>query len=269
MQIALISDIHGNLEALDAVLADINRQTPAAKIVCAGDVVGYGPDPGACIKRLVSRAIPSVMGNHDEMVVGQRNFSRCVYAGIKAAHWTRGMLSADELGILQSFPDILQVTPRVVMCHGTLDDADVYISDELAAETALARLRERSADARVLVCGHTHHAAVYSGESGFQKMESGTEFAIPEEGYCVINPGAVGQSRDGTFLARYAILDTGDGLVRFLGLAYDHANTVGKLRREGLVPAVDLQKPVGLDRYVQAIKRRWARFRYKANSRID
>lgn len=268
MQIALISDIHGNLEALDAVLEDIDRKAPGAKIICAGDIVGYGPDPSACIERLAARAIPSVMGNHDEMVIGHRDFSRCVYAGIRAARWSRKVLSADQLNFLQDLPGVLQVAPGVVACHGTPNDADVYISDDRVSERALAQMQDRFADADTLICGHTHHAAVYCKDSGFRSMESGTEFAIPAHSHCIINPGAVGQSRDGKFLARYAILDTRDRLVRFPGLSYDHEATVSKLRRAGLVPAVDLQKPTGLARYAQTIKRRWARTWYKSNTRF-
>ena len=89
MKLALISDLHGNLEALDAVLRDLDRVSPGARLVCAGDVVGYGPDPEACIGRLQERDALCVMGNHEEMVLGRRDFSRCVYAGIVAAVWTR------------------------------------------------------------------------------------------------------------------------------------------------------------------------------------
>ena len=268
MQIALISDIHGNIEALDAVLADIDRRVPDATIFCAGDIVGYGPDPGPCIQRLVSRGISSVMGNHDEMVLGLRDFSRCVYAGIKAARWTRGILSVDELSFLQGLPDVLQVTPTIVICHGTLENTDVYISSDSASMAALDRLSERHSEARVLVCGHTHHAAFYCMGSGFRNMEPGTDFTIPANGLCMVNPGAVGQSRDGTQMARYAILDTESGRVRFLGLPYDQVTTIGKLRKAGLTPIVDLQKPTGVTRYIEALKRRWATFWYKSNSRL-
>ena len=268
MQIALISDIHGNIEALDAALADIDQRAPDARIICLGDVVGYGPDPQACIRRLASRSIPCVIGNHDEMVIGRRDFSRCVYAGIVAARWTRRSLELHELRILQGLPKVLKVTPEIVACHGTLADTDKYVSSEAASVSALTQLKKHFPEANVLVCGHTHHAAVYSKESGFQSFEPGTEFAIPTESCCLINPGAVGQSRDGSRMARYAILNTGNRRVGFHGLNYDHVKTVDKLRRSGLVPIVDLQKALGTARYVEAIKVRWARFRHKTNRRF-
>jgi predicted phosphodiesterase len=268
VQIALISDIHGNVEALDAVLADIDQRSRGARIICAGDVVGYGPDPQACIRRLASRSIPCVMGNHDEMVLGQRDFSRCVYAGIVAARWTRRNLDLHDLLLLQGLPNVLEVTPEIVACHGTLADADKYVSSEAVSVSALAQLKKHFPEANVLVCGHTHHAAVYCKESGFLDFEPESEFAIPTESCCLINPGAVGQSRDGNLMARYAILDTETRRVRFLGLNYDHVKTVDKLRRSGLVPVVDLQKATGTARYVEAMKVRWARFRHKSNPRF-
>ena len=265
MQVALISDVHANIEALDAVLADIDQRAPGARIICAGDVVGYGPDPGACIQRLASRAIPCVMGNHDQMVLGQRSFSRCVYAGIIAAHWTRRNLATDDLLFLRKLPDFVQVTPEIFACHGIMDDADRYVSSESVAVSALDQLKRRFPTANTLVCGHTHHAAFYNKESGFRRAEAGTEFALPQTGDCLINPGAVGQSRDGRLMARYAILSMEDRRVSFIGLSYDHTKTLEKLRRAGLVPIVDLQRATGTARYIEAVRRRWAKYRYRSN----
>lgn len=269
MKLALISDIHGNIEALDAVLADIDQRAPRATIVCAGDVVGYGPDPGECIQRLRSRAIPTVMGNHDEMVLGRRDFSRCVYAGIIAARWTRQHVAEDDLQFLQGLPAFVHVTPEVLVCHGTVDDADRYISDTESAVSALELVRRRFPKSSVMVCGHTHHAAVYSKEFGFGHAETESEFTLPHDSLCLINPGAVGQSRDGKSMARYAVLDMETRQAGFFGVRYDHAATIDKLRRAGLVPLIDLQRPVGLARYAEAVKKRWARFRYKSNPGIS
>ena len=265
MQIALISDIHGNLEALDTVLQDIDQRAPGARIICAGDIVGYGPDPGACIQRLAAREIPCVMGNHDEMVLGRRDFSRCVYAGIVAARWTQETLSTTELLFLRSLPSIVEVTQEIVACHGTLDDSDKYVSSKSASASALEKLKSRFAKANLLICGHTHHAAVYCEQTGYIHVEPDTSFSIPSKSVCMINPGAVGQSRDGTRMARYAVLDTDDRRVCFIGLTYDHVKTVTKMRQAGLVPIIDLQKPKGAAKYVEAIRKRWARMRYRSN----
>jgi diadenosine tetraphosphatase ApaH/serine/threonine PP2A family protein phosphatase len=120
-----------------------------------------------------------------------------------------------------------------------------------------------------MVCGHTHHAAVYSKEFGFGHAETESEFTLPHDSLCLINPGAVGQSRDGKSMARYAVLDMETRQAGFFGVRYDHAATIDKLRRAGLVPLIDLQRPVGLARYAEAARKRWARFRYKSNPAIS
>lgn len=268
MNIALISDIHGNIEALDAVLSDIDSKAPGARIVCAGDIVGYGPSPAECIQRLISRQIICVLGNHDEMMIGRRDFSRCVYAGIVSSHWTRNNLSAEQLQFVNELPGFIEVTSEIFLCHGTLSDADKYVSDEESAALALDELDEHFSAASVLVCGHTHHATIYSGTSGFQQADPGTVFSIPQDERCLLNPGAVGQSRDGSLMARYAILDTEARRASFHGLTYDHAKTIDKLRQAGLVVAIDLQRRVGAARYLEAIRMRWARFRFQSNPEL-
>jgi diadenosine tetraphosphatase ApaH/serine/threonine PP2A family protein phosphatase len=202
------------------------------------------------------------------MVLGRRDFSRCVYAGIVAARWTRKNLSREHLRYLDALPGVMQVAPTVVVCHGTPDDADTYVSNAQSATTALDQLGKHFPAARLLVCGHTHHAALYCKDSGFQYVDPDTEFAIPRHGYALINPGAVGQSRDGSLMARYALLNIDEGRVRFFGQTYEHAVTVRKLRRAGLVPEVDMQRPTGLAKYVAAIRKRWAKYRHRSNPRF-
>jgi predicted phosphodiesterase len=258
VKLALVSDLHGNLEALDAVLRDIDRASPGARLVCAGDVVGYGPDPEACIARLQEREALCVMGNHEEMVLGRRDFSRCVYAGIVAAVWTRSRLSASARAFIERLPPWLEATSGVIVCHGDLESADTYVSTRERAEQALAELRARHPAAEVLVCGHTHHAALFTHEGGFQVVRGAAErtFAAP----CLINPGAVGQARDAVPRARYAVLDTERRRVSFREVRYDYRATLRKLRAAKLVPQVVLEPPQGAWRHVEKYKARWARY---------
>jgi predicted phosphodiesterase len=258
VKLALISDLHGNLEALDAVLRDIDRSSPGARLACAGDVVGYGPDPEACIARLQERGALCVMGNHEEMVLGRRDFSRCVYAGIVAAVWTRRRLSPAARAYLEALPPCLAVD-SVVICHGDLESADTYVSTPERAEAALAQLRARHPSAEVLVCGHTHHAALFADEEGFRLVGDGAEYSFTSP--CLINPGAVGQARGAAPLASYALLDMGRRRVSFRTLAYDYRATLRKLRGAKLVAQVTLEPPRGVWREVEKYKARWARYR--------
>jgi predicted phosphodiesterase len=260
VKLALVSDLHANLEALDAVLADIERARPRPQLVCAGDIVGYGPDPEACIARLKERGALCVMGNHEEMVLGRRDFSHCPYAGIVAAMWTRSRLSASALDFIARLPFWREAAPGVIVCHGDLASADTYVSTPERAEHALAQLREQHASAEVLVCGHTHHAALFTCEQGFRLIRTAADYDLAPGHAVLINPGAVGQARSAAPHARYAVLDSERGHVSFREVAYDHRATLRKLRAAKLVAQVVLEPPQGVLRRVEKYKARWARY---------
>ncbi|MDP2341883.1 MAG: metallophosphoesterase family protein [Deltaproteobacteria bacterium] len=257
-QIALLSDIHGNLEALDAALLDLDRRAPEARIVCAGDVVGYGPDPEACLDRLLERDAVIVRGNHEEMVLGWRDDDACVCSGILAVAWTREHLSRRAMGLLAALPPVADLG-ELVVCHGDLDDAGTYVSGAARAAAALARLRELHPAARLLVCGHTHHAMCFSARRGLVPVRCSTADVDVDAGPWLLNPGAVGQAREGVALASYALLDLERGAASFLSLGYDHATTIQKMRRAGLTPEVVLTPPRGVARRLAHIKARAAR----------
>ena len=264
MKLALVSDIHGNLEALDAVLAELDRTVPGARLVCGGDIVGYGPDPEACIARLRDRGAVCVIGNHEEMVLGRRDFSHCVHAGIVAAVWTRTALSSAAREYLERLPPWVEAAPGVIVCHGNLESSETYVSTPERAEAAMTQLRARHPGARVLVCGHTHHQAVHQEDGGFQLVTAPREQELRWP--CLVNPGSVGQARDSTKpMARYAVLDIEGRRISFHELTYDPASTLRKLRQAGLVAKVTLPPPKGWRRWVERWKTRWAR--YRASSR--
>jgi predicted phosphodiesterase len=268
MQLALLSDVHANLEALEAVLLDVERRAPRARLVCSGDVIGYGPDPEACIARLRARGAAFVMGNHEEMVLGRRDFGRCVYAGILASVWTRKHLSAETMAFLQQLPAWIEAAPGVVVCHGNLESADTYVCTVDGARRALDQLDRLRTQARVLVCGHTHHPMFFNEQHGIVSGARALELALPKRGTCVVNPGAVGQARDDRPVARYAVLDLESGTVSYASLEYDHATTVRKLRQRRLVARVVLTPPRGLARRIEHLKtraaRRWASWQLRS-----
>jgi len=267
VQLALLSDVHANLEALDAVLYDVARRAPRARLVCSGDVVGYGPDPDACIERLIARDALFVMGNHEEMVLGRRDFSRCVYAGIVAAVWTRDHLSCEAKGFLQGLPTWIEAAPGVVVCHGDLESTDTYVSTDAGARRALEQLDRLRPGARMLVCGHTHHPAMFAERLGFVSGERTTDFRLPRRETCLVNPGAVGQARDDRPLARYAVVDLERGVVSYKAIEYDHVTTVRKLRHRRLVPRVVVPPPHGVagrvEHWKTRVARRWASWRLR------
>jgi peptidoglycan/xylan/chitin deacetylase (PgdA/CDA1 family)/predicted phosphodiesterase len=254
MRFALISDVHGNLEALEAVLATIDRRAPDARLVCAGDVVGYGPDPEACVELLRARDAIVVMGNHEQMVLGHRDFSNCVHAGVVAAMWTRRNLSEAVRTQLEALPASVDLGHGVVVCHGDLDDANTYIADETSARHALARLATAHPAAGGLVCGHTHHAMFFSGSTGLVAIAGSRTMALPTDERWILNPGAVGQSRDGKIHASFALLDTDESTVTWTSLQYDSRSTLEKLHRLGLVAKVVVERPRGVERRLENLR---------------
>ncbi|WP_440772402.1 metallophosphoesterase family protein [Natronorubrum sp. DTA28] len=183
MKVGLISDVHGNRVALEAVLDDM---PPVDEVLCAGDVVGYNPWPAACVDVLRERSVPTVMGNHDAAVVGDApfRFNEMARAGVKHAS---EQLSEGQLAWLESLPDErLACDGRVKLVHGHPDDPDRYTRYTYPREFSPGLLDEED----VLVLGHTHVQGVEQFAEGI-----------------VINPGSVGQPRDGDPRAAYAVVD--------------------------------------------------------------
>ena len=182
MRVGIISDVHSNLPALEAVLEELERSTVDA-IVCAGDVVGYNPWPAACVDRLRDLEVPTVMGNHDRAVVQGTSFrfNEMAAAGVELAS---EQLTEPQREWLASLPpERLEFDGRVKLVHGHPADPDRYTYPRDFSP----RLLE---DEDVLVLGHTH----------VQHVERYAEGVL-------VNPGSVGQPRDGDPRAAYAILD--------------------------------------------------------------
>jgi len=259
MRCVLIADVHANREALTVVLAEADRRGYDA-LICAGDLVGYGPDPNACARELMRREACCVAGNHDLMALGRMPLTRCVPDGQRAIRWTRRWLEPDVRLYLDELPLVQRVFPGIAVCHGSLDDPDEYVSTPRAARRQLQRLRERHATFTVLVCGHTHRPALHSeappplpGASWVTTTvrrltplpagAAGGRIALAERLPCLINPGAVGQSRDDRPLARFAYYDTDRQEVEFLALSYDHPACQRRIFAAGLTTRLYVAPP--------------------------
>ncbi|RBI63111.1 metallophosphoesterase [halophilic archaeon] len=207
MKVGVLSDVHANKVALDAVLADM---PDVDAMVNAGDVVGYNPWPAECLETVRRRDVPSVMGNHDRAVASGTafRFNSMARAGVEYASEE---LSDDQREWLADRPDSLRLFDgRVRVVHGHPDDPDHYTYPEEFAPDLLD-------DEDVLVMGHTHvqHHEVY------------------DEGI-VMNPGSVGQPRDGDPRAAYAVLDLDDGSVDERRVEYDVEAVQREVREVGL-----------------------------------
>jgi putative phosphoesterase len=212
MRLGIISDIHGNRIALDAVLDDL---PPVDGLVCAGDVVGYNPWPADCVATVREREVPTVMGNHDRAVVRETGFRFNAMAAAGVEH-ARERLEQDALSWLADLPpERTAADGRVKLVHGHPDDPDRYTYPEEFTASMLG-------DEDVLVTGHTH-------VQGHRVFEDGV----------VMNPGSVGQPRDGDPRAGYAVIELGDGAGGDVTVAerrveYDVDAVVDAVRESGL-----------------------------------
>jgi predicted phosphodiesterase len=262
MRWAFLSDVHGNLEALRAVLRDLDGWPD--RLICAGDIVGYGPDPEACLELLGEREVTCVAGNHEGMVLGRLGFGRCVYAGILAAVWTREHLAPWALARLAELPAVARPSPEIVVCHATPNDVERYVTSSEEAEHALAQASRLHPGAELLVSGHTHFAAFHGGDEGFVRVPAGGSRDSATGQPQLVNPGSVGQPRDGTAAARYARYDSATRAVSWHAVAYDSAPTVAKLRKVRLVPRVAYSFPqTWVQRKVDRARSRWAHARFE------
>ena len=191
MRYGVVSDIHGNLLALDAVLRAF-AQIGTQEILCAGDIVGYGAQPNECVERLAGMGAVAVAGNHDLFAVDrlQARAPRLVSA---STEWTRRVLSRDSVAYLEGLP--LQASvPGITLAHGSLDHPLEYVGREDTAGAQLSLLSAAQPQASVLILGHTHRAMAYAGGRMIAQPRRCGVLDLPP-GPALLNPGSVGQSR--------------------------------------------------------------------------
>jgi len=233
---ALISDIHGNLEALNVVLGDIDRQG-VDRIICLGDILGYGPDPVACVDLVAERCEWSLLGNHDYGALYEpTNFNA---AAEHAAYWTRSQLDleADEAKAEARWEVLGRLRVRTTLddflcVHGSPRrpiNEYIFPEDAINSPVKMGQIFDHVPD-KCLV-GHTHVPGVFTDEPEFWGLDDldGAVWNLSSDGKAIINPGSVGQPRDLDPRASYAILDSGAGEVRFHRLEYDIDTVVDKI----------------------------------------
>jgi predicted phosphodiesterase len=235
MRHLVLSDIHANLEALDACLADADIRG-YDDVLILGDVVGYGADPNAVIERVRElEPIALVRGNHDKVSVGLESADGFNAVARAAARWTTDALTPSNREWVAALPrGPLIVDDDIQICHGSPVDEDEYIFGPSEAQLALLTTTRN-----ICLFGHTHYPAVFQSLNG--TME-GTRVASAVEAEIVlrtglkylINPGSVGQPRDGDPRAAYAIVDAPAGRIEMVRLPYPVQVAQDKIRKAGL-----------------------------------
>jgi predicted phosphodiesterase len=240
MRIAVLSDIHANLPALDAVLGDAGA---VDAIWHLGDVVGYGPDPDGVVERLREVGAIGVRGNHDAAAVGGPEIDWFNPDARRAMEWTRAAIAPATAAWLRALPE--RHTERgSELVHGSpREPIWEYVTSASVARANLALL-----GSRLGLHGHTHMPAAWLDEGGrIELVRPGRGEALELRGRpALVNPGSVGQPRDGDPHASYAVLDPEAGTVRWHRVAYDIAAVQGAMRELGLPASLSSRLAVGL-----------------------
>lgn len=209
MRIAIFSDIHGNVQALEAVLGDIIAQRPDA-VYCLGDLVGYGANPNEVTERIRSEGFPTVMGNYDDGVGFERDECGCAYTeerdrllGDRSLAWTKARTTTENKAFLRTLVKEIRFEAdgkRMLLVHGSPRKMNEYLFEDRPVSSFHRLAASSSAD--VIVFGHTHKPYV--------KQVDGVQF---------VNDGSVGKPKDGDWRACYAVLE--NGAVSFRRVEYD------------------------------------------------
>jgi predicted phosphodiesterase len=230
MIVAVVSDTHGNLEALKAVLAHAEERG-ADGVWCTGDMVGYGPNPAEVIDELRRRDAVLVAGNHDLAACARIGVEAFNPIAAAAAGWTGRTLSSEHRAFLEELP-LVETTGDFTLVHGTLREPEwEYLLELEQAEAQFARQQTRYS-----IVGHTHVPMVVrerSGRPAMRRAKTGETIELGDE-RLILNPGGTGQPRDGDPRAPYILYDASAATITFHRVEYDIATTQRKIRDAGL-----------------------------------
>ena len=232
MRYLILSDIHSNLEALQACMQRAQQATYDS-VLCCGDIVGYGPNPVEAIDTIRHLNGPCIRGNHDRVAAGLDEANQFNPHARRAVYWTRSVLTDSYREYLSSLPvGPLSISADAQLVHGAITDEDDYIFTEADADENF-RLTSKT----ITFFGHSHFPVVFvSDGSGPSVVAASYEFdefiAVKCESgkKLFINPGSVGQPRDGDVRASFAIWDQDRSRIEFYRVEYDVAATQAKMR---------------------------------------
>ena len=232
MRYVIVADIHANLAAFLAVLVDIQHRGEVGEVWCLGDIVGYGPDPHQCIELLRQTNHICVAGNHDLAAIGKIDVSEFNPDAAVACRWTAKQLTPRDIDYLNGLPQVIEKDDFTLVHGSPREPIWEYVLSISAARENFAHFRSK-----FCLLGHSHVPLVFRyGEAGscsFSRFSTNVELVLGKE-RLIINPGAVGQPRDGDPRASYAIYDSETGQVKLYRVSYDIGATQAKMVEQRL-----------------------------------
>lgn len=222
MKYAIVSDIHANLEALQTVLADAALHAEA--FVCLGDIVGYNASPNECVQLVQETCNVAIVGNHDQAAIGTRPYDDFNPQAQVAIDWTKEQLTPASIAFLEHLPILARFGPYALAAHGSPRHTDEYLLHPVSFQQNFIYLQQTLPHIHYCFVGHTHIPMVWEctsyGVVSRLALTSSTISLDPTAQY-IINPGSVGQPRNGNPAASYLVLDDEASCVTFYSLPYD------------------------------------------------
>jgi len=239
VKLALISEVHANVEALQATLNDIAPQS-VDRIVCLGDIVGYNTNPGECIALLRDVRALCIAGNHDRAVCGQITTETFSNTAAHAVAWTRERLMSEDLAFLAGLPLKADIEGELIAVHGALHPETgceiVRLDNDENRALSFKALMAHPSGARLCAFGHTHEVAIHEFRNGRTVLRPEEEVRLRDDAYYLINPGTVGAPRGTDCRATYMIVDLARRTATIRRIAYDASAPFAATRKAGLAP---------------------------------
>lgn len=232
MRTAVISDIHANLEAFESVL-DAIADLGVGEIFCLGDIVGYNANPNECVDIIRDRNIACVLGNHDACAAGLEEPDSFNPVAWNALLWTRETLSGVNKSFLLQLPRE-QALRDCFLFHGSLHDTNRYLADSYEARRNFRLLERLPGGPRIGFFGHTHVMIAFTDERGVVTTDRSHDLRLSPENRYLINPGSVGQPRDGDPRASFLVYDSDERRIAFHRRVYDIRASQDKIMRARL-----------------------------------
>lgn len=233
----IVADVHGNLEALEAALAELERRG-IDRLACLGDLVGYNAGSDEVVEKLERACALSISGNHDLISLGAMGLDRCWYQAAHALARTRQTLGRRARRYLEALPRHASLGEHILLVHGDLDDPQRYLRTPRDIAESAVRVRERFPEARVVLHGHTHERRVYrvrGAEVERVQLTPTLWLDVPKDEILYVNPGSVDAQRkpEGARRAEVAVYDSARETIDLVSVPYDHDATERRARREG------------------------------------
>jgi len=240
LRYAIISDIHSNIQALEAVVKEIER-IDVDGILCLGDIVGYGARPSECISVIREECQVVLLGNHDAAAVGKGSSDNFNSMAKAAVDWTRDALTPDETDYLRGLP-LIDDKERFALTHATFSNPESW--DYIFSEAGAASEFD-SCDVPLLFFGHTHRPVVFALEGRRVKSHHVGTFALDEQDRYIINVGSAGQPRDGNSDSCFLTLDLQKREIEYHRVPYDIKGAQDDILEAGLPKELAMRLSVG------------------------